>query len=458
MQNKFSVEPVDIMPGLGLIAGAVDERKKTRGAFELDRVNQAKAQKIRQGAIDVMQSKDPEKIQAYMIKYPEASKIMESSYKFKSDATKANKIEAATAIVSGADPVQTEIDRAELVDKEGGSYQETLANIHGAMTDSEGAKKRAWVDLAELLEPKKYNQLRESLGMDKEVDDGKKGKPLKLTQLITKRNELPKGSPDIELYEKAIQKEIAAPGQAKSHPYISKLMAEGWMPSGRITGPMLSAFEAAAEQAHKMGKDLTVDDLRKMEFQAVKNRSTGSAAGSRLVLARKQGIESAQGLLKDMKVTAHKLNYSPIKFIAALEKYKKDQTGDPLFVEYMTQRADSLFILGNVLKQNGLTDKSIEVEEEAASPTLAPKAFDAWLNTQTRALNRAAKEMNTDYGYGITLLPAFDAGQAGAATAEQPTPVIPTAEGHASEISKEQYNQLPSGATYNLGGKTYRKK
>jgi len=208
------------------------------------------------------------------------------------------------------------------------------------------------------------------------------------------------------------------------YPLLSEMASMGWSPSGRVTGPMLAFWESAARRAKEKGEDLTPEKMRAMEFQAQKNRSTGAAAGSRLVIGRKQNITAAVGILDDLQVTSHKLNYSPIKFKAAFERFQKDQTGDPIFTEYMAQRADSLFILGNALKQNGLTDKSIEIEEEAFRPTLSGAAFDAWLNTQRRAINRAAEEMNEDYRFGLTTTPTYPAGQGGAPTRENPIPSI----------------------------------
>lgn len=201
------------------------------------------------------------------------------------------------------------------------------------------------------------------------------------------------------------------------YPNVAKLLASGWFPSsGRLTKPLMQAIEQASDVARKEGRPFGPEEVRAYEFQSVKNRSTASSAGSRLTIARKQNIEAAHGLLKDLKATANKLNYSQPKFIASLEKWKNGQLQDPIFTEYMTQRADSLFILGNALKQNGLTDKSIEVEEEAFSPTLSPAAFAAWYNTQLRALNRAAREMNVDYKYNIPEEETYPAGQGGAPT------------------------------------------
>jgi len=209
-------------------------------------------------------------------------------------------------------------------------------------------------------------------------------------------------------------------------PYMADLMSKGYIPTTRITAPMMDALEAGAKKASESGNPWTVQGLYDMEFQAQKNRSTGRTSGSRLVIARKQNIAAASGLLEDMKITSDKLNYPDIKFIGVLEKWKNGQLNDPIFTEYMTQRADALFVLGNALKQNGLTDKSIEVEEEAASPVLSPRAFDAWYNTQLRALNRAADEINKDYQYGLSMSPVFPAGQGGRPTDKNPEPSTST--------------------------------
>ncbi len=170
---------------------------------------------------------------------------------------------------------------------------------------------------------------------------------------------------------------------------------------------------------------ITVNELRALrsqgkipktpqyDFETLKTASTARTAGGRLTVARKQNIVTAFGLLDDLEKTNQKLDYSPAKFVGMVEKWKNGQLNDPVFTEYMTQRADTLFVLGNALKQNGLTDKAIEVEEEAFTPTLSPKAFKGWVNSQRRALNRAAKEMGTDFGYDIPQADVTEAGVGG---------------------------------------------
>lgn len=200
-------------------------------------------------------------------------------------------------------------------------------------------------------------------------------------------------------------------GTAGGRDYLAEYAAEGLVdPTLFRTKDQKLTFNNAAAIAEAEGKKLDINALRKLSAQA---SSTGRTAGSRLVLARKQNIEGSMQLLSDMEKTNDKLNYSDVEFIGKLEKFKNGQLNDPIFIEFMTQRADSLFQLANALKQNGVTDKSIEVEEEAFRPTLAPKAFKAWLNVQKRALNKAAEEMNKDYGFDMSETPALEPGIGG---------------------------------------------
>ena len=237
---------------------------------------------------------------------------------------------------------------------------------------------------------------------------------------------------DVEIAKaKAEAKADATTGaNLEKYPNVAEAMATGWMPSGRVTGPMLEIFEAAMRQAKENGEPLTKEKLFDMEFNARKNSATGATAGGRITVARKQNINTAFQLLDDMEVTNKKLGYSDARLAGEFEKFVNGQSNDPIFTEYMTQRADALFVLGNALKQNGLTDKSIEVEEEAANPTLSPRAFQAWVNAQRRALNKAAGEMNKDFKYDIKTQPTTPAGQGGAG--------MKTIEGGVKSLSDEE--------------------
>ncbi len=241
-------------------------------------------------------------------------------------------------------------------------------------------------------------------------------------KLVKERDSLSPNDPNREIYDARIGKLNASAKITENRPFIADLMAKGeWFPSqGRITGPTLDLFENAARRASEMGRPLTGEDLSRMEFSAVKNRSTGQTAGGRVTVARKQNIEAAYGLIDDLKETSKALDYSDTQFVGKVDAFIKGQLNDPVFTEYMTQRADALFVLGNALKQNGLTDKSIEIEEQAFRPTLSPSAFIGYYNTQLRALNRAAEEMNKDFKYDIKPRETVAPGKGGKAPAANP--------------------------------------
>lgn len=212
--------------------------------------------------------------------------------------------------------------------------------------------------------------------------------------------------------------EISAQGtpkkqEAKKYEALGEAYGTGWFPSRRMSVGEMDAMEAGLQQRKAAGLPIDAETLREMEFATLKNASTGRSAGSRLVVARKQNIQASFELLDDLETTGSKLDYSNARFAGVLEKFTKGQLNDPTLTEYMTQRADALFVLGNALKQNGLTDKSIEVEEEAANPTMSPRTLKAWLNVQRRALNRAATELNEDYKYDIEGAGTVPAGQGG---------------------------------------------
>lgn len=204
--------------------------------------------------------------------------------------------------------------------------------------------------------------------------------------------------------------------------------------------------------AMRRGEQITPEKLYAWEKGAQKNRSLGQTSGSRLVTQRGQNLEVAGKLLDDLEKTNRALDYSDVQFAGALEKWKNGQLNDPTFTEYMTQRADALFVLANAFKQNGVTDKSIEIEEEAFRPTLSPKAFAGWVNAQRRALNSAANTFNRDYGATTAQVETFPAGQGGAPTPAAPKPTFDSSKAERlssdNNLAVKQYNALKSGQYY----------
>ena len=463
MVNPFYIEPASPLKGFSSLMEGVESRFD----FEQKKGQEQQKIEIRKKVAELAKAGKTDEIYDLAIKHPWVTEEIKGSSKWHNDEIEADAIAAAERVLNGESPGQVGIEHSEKVTAAGGDANKQIEQVKKDQVNPEAARKRAEIFLA-IHAPARYEALRKATGKDKQnnapsgyryKEDGTleaiPGGPAtgerapegyyweeknKLAPIpggpADKKNKSDESSLEIgyrtylsannkqnspESYA-AYQKNKAAQKKEMqkatvTRPYMAELMSQGYIPSTRVTGPMLDAYEAAAAKAAENGKPLTVEDLRDMEFQAVKNRATGQSAGSRLTIQRKQNIEAAYGLLDDLKATSKKLDYSPARFVAEIDRFIKGQSNDPVLTEYMTQRADALFVLGNALKQNGLTDKSIEVEEEAATPTLSPQAFEAWYNTQLRALNRAAKEMNTDYKYGIPTVPTVPAGKGGAGPA-----------------------------------------
>lgn len=119
-----------------------------------------------------------------------------------------------------------------------------------------------------------------------------------------------------------------------------------------------------------------------------------NAIASELGLARNKDVMMKAGvaemipeLLKETVQAGQKLNYSDTQFIGKIQKWKNGQLNDPKMVEYMTLRNDQLLTIGGVMRGNGMTDIAQRLEEEAAHPTMSPKALNGWLNGQLKSID-----------------------------------------------------------------------
>lgn len=106
----------------------------------------------------------------------------------------------------------------------------------------------------------------------------------------------------------------------------------------------------------------------------------------------KAGIaEMVPGLLQNVVTAGKKLDYSDVQFKGKVQQYVKGQLNDPALVEYMTARNDLLLTLGGVMRGNGMTDMAQKLEEQAAHPTMSPKALDGWLKGQMASVDPRIK-------------------------------------------------------------------
>lgn len=91
-------------------------------------------------------------------------------------------------------------------------------------------------------------------------------------------------------------------------------------------------------------------------------------------------------IMKHVVDAGKRVDFSNIKAIGSFQKFYKENTNDPDLTEYMALRNDALMEIASVMRGAGMTDKAHEAEVEAMTPTLSPRALDAWVKAQTTAL------------------------------------------------------------------------
>lgn len=165
-----------------------------------------------------------------------------------------------------------------------------------------------------------------------------------------------------------------------------------------ITKSQMEQFQRNAAKMAASGKEINWDNLLNDIKEKRQAQSTGASAGSSKIKSQRENIDNALALLDDMKATNEKLDFSRLKYKGSLESWANDMVNDPEFVRYRTQRADSLFQLTNALKQNGITDKALEIEDQTNKLSMPKKAFLEWYNVQKELLTRAKSEKDKSYG------------------------------------------------------------
>ncbi len=149
---------------------------------------------------------------------------------------------------------------------------------------------------------------------------------------------------------------------------------------------------------------------------------------------RAMTAETLPTIMENMVESGKKLNYSDLKIVGEMEKWTRGQTNDPDLAEYMVQRNDALLTIAGVMRGVGMTDQAHRAETEIASPTFSPRALDAWMRGQMKALQPRLEQNRkiTDKGNH---------------------PAAP------NKVSSDaDYDALPSGATFvGPDGKTRRK-
>ncbi len=106
---------------------------------------------------------------------------------------------------------------------------------------------------------------------------------------------------------------------------------------------------------------------------------------------RANTAEALPEVMQNMVETGKKVNYPDAKFAGVAKKWVLGQINDPTLTEYMSQRNDALMTIAGVMRANGMTDMAHKAETEAASPTMSPRALDAWYRGQMKSLEPRLK-------------------------------------------------------------------
>jgi hypothetical protein len=118
-------------------------------------------------------------------------------------------------------------------------------------------------------------------------------------------------------------------------------------------------------------------------------------------------------IIENVKDAGQKVDFSDVNYIGKLQAWEKKQLNDPDFINYIGQRNDAVQSIASVMRGVGMSDKSVELELEAAPLTMSPKAFDAWAAGQLTSLKPRLEKYQ-----GVTLNTNAPGGQQPTAPAQ----------------------------------------
>ena len=91
-------------------------------------------------------------------------------------------------------------------------------------------------------------------------------------------------------------------------------------------------------------------------------------------------------MLSNMSEAGKKLNFNDNKYFGAVQAWYKGASNDPDFISYMAQRNDVLLTLMGAMRSVGASDLAHRAEIDAAPQNMSPRAFDAYVAGQYKAL------------------------------------------------------------------------
>ena len=206
----------------------------------------------------------------------------------------------------------------------------------------------------------------------------KQGEELATTMTPYQKRQLELREREVKVHEQRLAKE-GAQLDVSEQAAISKAVIEGKLDPYRITG----------KNAKSLAQALMADPNANLSVLSGQSRlMTNPTYQQKVMLA-----EALPEVMSNMVEAGKKLNYSDIKVVGAMEAWRNGQLNDPAMTSYMVQRNDALMSIANVMRGVGMTDQAHRAETEVSSPTMSPKALDAWLEAQNKALAPRLKKM-----------------------------------------------------------------
>lgn len=413
----FSIDPAYPAQGLQFFGQQMSRRQEHQRAAAKEKQEQQKRQK----AYNLMKTGTREQIEEFITTTPGAQKIFDEAISFKSESTKRDYLETARKIyLEGAEAAPALMERGQAVMQEGGDATETLEVAEQAIQDPNKGKEWA-MRVFQVYEPDTYKRIvGKAANMPKHQKTG--------AFLI--KDETGKTSIAVGDYDPATGSLKTVTGDIEGE-VVSKLGETATEQTERIVGQKRKEKAVAGEESRASA--LIEDGV--------------SAAQSTATLRR--GIE----LLSMVKTGGFAAASQKAKQIFGIESANEGELSNSLSKAVLSQLRETFGAAFTAQEGRQLTNIEAKFSKSAeANKRLLSQALKIAERKAKRARAAALKRGDQATVDDIDDLLTFSLSMESPEKKEAQIELSP------SDTTPEQYEQLPSGATYSFGGKTYRKK
>lgn len=426
MASPYYTEPANILPGLQMLGEGLNRRaemarKRAAAAEEAENMKLAE---------EALKSGDPDMVDQAMLKNPKLAPLIQQRMGIKKDQDLSKETDSILRILSETDPTaKTEIilEEATRAHEAGEPYKHFLDMGYMATSGKHADVDKKLSLMLAASNPEAYRAYKEQDGMGKDKnlsqirydyekakEEGYEGDFLKYVKdfkaaerapekpvveslsqegkLLKEQSRYPKGSKQWNYYQKRMDKLTKDTGKTSIQTYRSPTKTEqdlaNMLANNEIDVSQLpkrgDSFNMIVSLAKQINPDLNVREL------------TGDFSLSKNAGFRQKAIVAGavDDIITKIEQASKKVNFSNLKAIGSFQKFMKSQTNDPGFVEYMSLRNDGLMELAGVMRMSGMTDMAHKAEEEAAHPTMSPRAVEAWARAQREALKPRIERYN----------------------------------------------------------------